>query len=147
MEKNSKASDEVEVRNLIENRAQAVRAKDIDALMSNVAPDVVSFDVVNPLQYVGSDEVRARAEEWFSSFQGPIGHELRDLTISVTGEIGYGHSLNRVSGKTKDGAEIDMWIRATVGLRKIEGKWLVTHQHGSVPFDPKTGKPSLDLKP
>jgi ketosteroid isomerase-like protein len=36
---------------------------------------------------------------------------------------------------------------STVCLRKIGGKWTVTHEHNSVPFDPETGKPSLDLKP
>ena len=144
---NNKASVEAEIRKLIEERADAVRARDIAALMSHVAPDVVSFDVVNPLQYRGADAVRERAEEWFSSFQGQIGHEVRDLNISAGDEVAHCYSLSRVSGTTKDGMEIDMWLRTTVCLRKIEGRWLITHQHSSVPFDVKSGKASLDLKP
>jgi ketosteroid isomerase-like protein len=27
-----------------------------------------------------------------------------------------------------------MWFRVTLGLRRIDGKWLVTHEHSSVPF-------------
>lgn len=144
---NSKAASEAEIRRLIEDRAEAVRAKDVDALMAHVAPDVVSFDVVNPLQYTGADAVRRRAEEWFSSFRGGIGHEVRDLSISAGDEVAHCYSLSRVSGTTKDGAALDMWIRATVCLRKVEGKWLITHQHSSVPFDVESGKASLDLKP
>ena len=40
-----------------------------------------------------------------------------------------------------------MWIRATLCYRKIDGKWMVTHEHVSVPFDPESGQASLDLKP
>ena len=40
--------------------------------MSNLAPEILSFDVVDPLQRIGSDALRKRAEEWFSSFQGSM---------------------------------------------------------------------------
>jgi hypothetical protein len=34
-----------------------------------------------------------------------------------------------------------------VGRRwPLDGKWLVTHAHSSVPFDVETGRASLDLK-
>ena len=42
---------------------------------------------------------------------------------------------------------MDMWIRATSGLRKIKGKWLIVHDHVSVPADMATGKSAMDLKP
>ena len=28
------------------------------------------------------------------------------------------------------------WMRATVGYRRIDGKWKVVHEHVSVPFNP-----------
>jgi len=40
-----------------------------------------------------------------------------------------------------------MWWRETACYRKVEGEWLITHQHSSVPFDVESGKASLDLKP
>lgn len=64
---NSKALDEAQIRKLMDVRVQAVRTRDVNASMSNLAPDILSFDVVNPLQYIGSDASRKRAEEWFSS--------------------------------------------------------------------------------
>ena len=66
---NSKATDETQIRALIEDRVKAVRDKDIDGLMSNHAPDVVMFDALIPLQYIGSEKVRERAEQWFSWFK------------------------------------------------------------------------------
>ncbi|MEK6288050.1 MAG: nuclear transport factor 2 family protein [Acidobacteriota bacterium] len=144
---NSKATSEAQIRKLIDDQARAVRAKDIDGSVSNYAPDIVSFDVVTTLQKIGLDACRKRAEEWFSSFQGPIGYELRDLNITAGDDVAFCHSLNRVNGTRTDGGKIDMWWRATVCFRKIDGKWMVTHEHSSVPFDVETGKASLDLKP
>jgi ketosteroid isomerase-like protein len=40
-----------------------------------------------------------------------------------------------------------MWVRATLCLRRIDDKWMIAHEHQSVPFDVETGKASLDLKP
>ncbi|MDQ3779565.1 MAG: nuclear transport factor 2 family protein [Chloroflexota bacterium] len=115
--------------------------------MANVAPDVVSFDIVNPLRYRGADAGRDRLEEWFASFQGPIDYELRDLSIAAGDDVAFCYSLNRVSGTKLDGEKIVMWWRATVCYRKIRGRWLVTHEHSSVPFDVESGKASLDLTP
>ncbi|WP_211221635.1 nuclear transport factor 2 family protein [Desulfocurvibacter africanus] len=30
--------------------------------------------------------------------------------------------------------QTDAWVRATACLRKTDGKWLITHEHVSVPF-------------
>ena len=115
--------------------------------MSNHAPDILSFDVVNPLQYSGSDTVRERAQEWFALYQSSIGYEIRDLSITTGDDVAFCHYLYRVSGTRRDGGKVDMWVRATVCYRKIEGTWMITHEHQSVPFDPESGNASLDLKP
>jgi uncharacterized protein (TIGR02246 family) len=143
----NRAVDEVQIRGLIANKINAVRAKDIDGATSNYAPDVLSFDVVNPLQYIGADAIRKRLKEWFSSFQGSIGLEIRDLSIAVGEAVAFSHCFNHVSATTTDGGKLNMWWRETACYRKIEGEWLITHQHSSVPFDVESGKASLDLKP
>lgn len=58
-----KTADEAESRALIEDRVNAVAAKNVRAVMHHHASDVLMFDVVNPLQYVGADTVRARAQQ------------------------------------------------------------------------------------
>jgi len=48
----------------------------------------------------------------------------------------------------RTGEETDVWVRATVGYRKIDGKWRVAHEHASVPFYMGGGdKAAVDLKP
>src|SRR5262249_56195372 len=144
---NHRATDEALIRGLIDDWARAIRSRDVRRVVSKYAQDVVSFDVVGPLQYVGSDGITRRAEEWVSSFRDPIGYEVRDLSIHTGDDVAFCHSLNRVNATTTTGNTIDMWWRATVCFRKIDGNWAVTHQHNSVPFDPESGKASLGLRP
>lgn len=144
---NDLAIAEAEIRKLTENRVNAVRNKDVDAAMSSFASDVLSFDVVNPLQHAGSGSIRKRLTEWFASFQGPIGYDVRDLSITSGGEVAFSHSLHGVNATTANGAVINMWFRVTACYRKIGDKWMITHEHSSVPFDAETGRASLDLKP
>jgi len=144
---NGNVDGEAQIRALVEDRVKAVRAKDSNAATASVARETLSFDVVNPLQHIGSDAARKRAEEWFSSFQGSIGYEVRDLSITAGSDVAFSHGLSHVSATKTDGVKLDMWWRTTLCFQKIDGKWMVTHEHNSVPFDVKTGKASLDLKP
>lgn len=142
-----KATAEVEIRKVIDDHTRAVRAKDVDRAVSTYSSEVVMFDVVSGLQSIGLAACRRRAEEWFSSFKGPIEYNIRDLKIGASDEIAFCQSLNQVIGTKLDGGHLDMWWRATVCYRKIEGRWTVVHEHNSVPFDPETGKALIDLRP
>jgi uncharacterized protein (TIGR02246 family) len=141
------SSSEAEIRALIAERVRAVRKKDVDLLMAGYAPDVATFDLVVPIANLGSAAVRKRVVDWFSSFESAIDYDIRDVSLSVSGELAFEHHLTRVSGTTRAGGKVDMWFRETVGYRKIDGRWRVTHQHSSVPFDMADGKARLDLHP
>jgi uncharacterized protein (TIGR02246 family) len=138
---------DAEIRALIEQQAEAIRAKDIDGCLSSYAPDVLLFDVVNPLLSRGSEAARKRLAAWFASFAGPIGYEVRDLAIAAGDDVAFCHSVKHVSATTAKGQSLDMWWRATICLRKVDGAWQVTHEHASVPFDAASGRASLDLEP
>ena len=44
--------------------------------------------------------------------------------------------------------QVDLWFRETLGFRKIDGKWTITHEHSSVPFYMDGSfKAAIDLKP
>lgn len=138
---------EAQIRSLIDDRVRTVRTKDINKLMAHHAPDVVSFDAVTTLQYIGADAPKKRAEEWFSSYKSSIGYEIRDLHITAGEDVAFCHFLYRISGTMTNGGEVNMWVRDTVCYRKIDGSWLLTHEHTSVPFDIESGNAALDLKP
>jgi ketosteroid isomerase-like protein len=61
-------------------------------------------------------------------------------------DIAFAHGLGRLTGTTTKGEQVDMSFRATMCYRKVGDKWLVVHEHASVPFDPQTNKALLDLK-
>ncbi|HEV2863648.1 MAG TPA: nuclear transport factor 2 family protein [Pyrinomonadaceae bacterium] len=144
---NNQLTDEARIRELIEERVGAIRAGDVDSLMSNHAPEVVMFDALDPLRYVGSEAVGERAGQWLSWYQGPVGYEVRDLIVTAGCEAAFCHYLYRVSGTMTNGREVDMWVRSTVCFRKTGGAWVVAHEHTSVPFDAESGRASVDLKP
>jgi len=138
--------DEAQIRALIDARIRAVQAKDVAGALACVDLDMVLFDVVTPLAARGADAESARLEEWFASFDGPIGYEMRDLDIVTDETVAFSYGLNHYSGRTQAGA-LDMWVRATTGYQKSGGVWRIVHEHQSTPFDPSTGRPSLDLEP
>ena len=69
------------------------------------------------------------------------------MNITAGDDIAFAHGLCLVSATKTDGGPLDMWWRSTICFRKIDRNWMITHEHNSVPFDPKGGKASLDLKP
>ena len=139
----------VEVRRLLEGWEKAFRAKDIDGVMAVYAPGaaIVAYDVVPPLAIVGNKAYRKSYEDFFAMYEGSLDFEFRDLRIVADRDVAFIHSLERVSGTLKDGQKSQFWIRATSGLRKIKGRWLIVHDHISAPVDFVTGKAALDLKP
>jgi uncharacterized protein (TIGR02246 family) len=141
------STDEAQIRALLDERVRAIHEKDVETLVSAVAPDVVSFDALPPLQRIGAEAVRARAEEWLGWYDGPVGYDIRDLRITAGDDTAFASYLYRVTGTMNNGSKVDMWVRSTVCLRKTDGDWLIAHEHTSVPFDAESGKAALDLAP
>jgi ketosteroid isomerase-like protein len=100
--------DETQLRELIDGWLQAVRAKDVDGAMSGYSPDVLVFDVVNPLRKFGAAALRKRVEDWFSAFRGPIGYEMRNLEVACASDLAFCHSVNHIRGAKIDGGEINI---------------------------------------
>jgi uncharacterized protein (TIGR02246 family) len=143
----NKKNAEAEIQRVIEGGVEAIHDKNIEGVMSLYAPEVVSFDIVPPLRYVGADAFRKAWEEVFSSFQSPIDYEIHDLNITVGDDVAFAYSLNRISGTLNNGQKTGLWLRWTACFRKINGKWLIVHHQNSVPVDLQTGRAVLDLKP
>jgi ketosteroid isomerase-like protein len=140
-------SDEVQIQHQIKNFVDAFCAKDVDLMMSLFSPDMVSFDIIPPLQYVGSDAYRKVWQETFALFQDPIDIEISNLNIMADESVAFSHSFLRLCATMTNGQKIDRWERLTFCFQKIGDKWLIAHEHVSVPADLKTGKSVVDLKP
>ena len=145
----ARADDRVAIAALEQRFLKAFQAKDIASIMAMYVPDetLVVFDVIPPRQYVGWQAYKKDWEEFLALFDGPITVELNDLHVTTAGTLGYGHSIQHVAGRTRDGKLLDLTVRVTDVYRKIKGKWLITHEHVSVPVDLATGKADFSSKP
>jgi ketosteroid isomerase-like protein len=135
------------IRQRVEDWVKAIRAKDIDGVVSLYAATIVLFDIVPPLRYVGIANKRRAWREAFATYTSPIAYEVRDLSVTTHGELAFVHSLNHVSGKLASGHISDLWLRWAACFRRIDGAWLVVHDHASVPADLEHGQAAVNLTP
>ena len=115
---------------------EGMRDRSPARIVARYAEDAVTCTLAPPLRNTGLD---ARDPEawagWMAGFAGPITLEHRDLEVAVSGDVAFVHGLARMSAVPVGYPEgFSLWMRTTVGLRRREGRWLVTHEHQSVPF-------------
>ena len=133
------------IRHLIDRLSKAVQSRDIEGILAIYANEAVIYDVRDSLQY-GKEHLRESWNECFRSSK-TFRIEVEGPTIRVDGNLAFSHCLSHATGQTTDGQDIDVWMRATDCYRKINGKWLVVHEHASVPGDFESGKILQNLKP
>src|ERR671911_2852301 len=137
---------EAQIRALIDGWVEAARANDIDGIVAVYAPDIRSFDAIAHLQFKGIDAYRKHWEACMAMCPSPI-FEIHDLGIEAGDGVAFGHYLLRCGTTGEDGKEQAGWTRGTVCCRKRSGRWMVAHEHFSVPFDMESGKALLGLEP
>jgi ketosteroid isomerase-like protein len=146
-QKTSHTNHRKEIMQLLNGAEKAIRAKDLNSIMALYDADVIAYDIAPPLQYVGAAAYRKTWDGFLQMYNGPLDVEFRDLRLSFSGDLAVSYSLERISGTLKDGKHSDLWFRVSDVYSKKNGKWLIVHEHVSVPIDFATGKAALDLKP
>ncbi|OWV94121.1 nuclear transport factor 2 family protein [Rhizobium sp. R693] len=127
-------------------RATAIGEKQSKNALSYDTEDCVEFSLAPPLVYHGKDEAGLQA--WFNTWSGPIGGDVQDAKLTIGGDVAFWSGLVNMTGTKTDGAQVDLWFRQTLGLVKRDGRWMVAHQHESVPFAMDgSGQALLDLIP
>lgn len=139
-------SNEAQIEEQITIFVKAFKAKDVDLMMSLFSREMVSFDIIPPLQYAGSDVYRKVWQETFALFQD-LNIEIRDLHIIADESVAFSYCFLRLNATMMNGDKIDYWERLTCCFQKINDKWLIVHEHVSLPADLKTGKAVMSLTP
>jgi uncharacterized protein (TIGR02246 family) len=142
------AQDKNDIQALEDRWVAAVKAKDVTAIMSAYVPDqsLVVFDMIPPLQYTGAAAYQKDWQDFFAPFPGPIDASISDLEITTGGNVAFSHSIQHISATDKDGKKTEVTVRVTDGYKKIDGRWLISHEHVSVPVDPVTMKGDANAK-
>ena len=138
---------EDEIRAVVDERIAAVRAKDPGPLARRQAGSISTFDVLPPLNSRGNAAVEAKTRAWFDAYPSDIGYDVEQLEVHADGDVAFCAFLYHVTGTLGSGDEVSMWVRATLGLRRIDGEWRIVHDHESVPWDAETGQGRIDLAP
>lgn len=105
---------------------------------------VISVDDLESLEetldIMDSAGLLADIRESLAELSTTDAYQIRDLTITVGGDVAFCHSLIQLGGA--------LWFRSTIVLRKIGGEWLITHEHNSTPFYMDgSDRAALDLHP
>jgi uncharacterized protein (TIGR02246 family) len=132
-EKQNVSDDEAAVRDLIEAWAGAVRRKDYAGILRSHAADFVMFDVPPPLKSVGLEAYRKTWDVFFSWARDPVRFEIHDMDVTAGGDVAFAFASMRCEGPGADGKPEPLDFRLTVCLRKIDGRWMIAHEHHSVP--------------
>jgi len=139
--------NEAEIREIIARWVEALHARDLDRMMASYETCVVAFDATPPVQFVGIDAYRDTWRSWLDTLEGPIEYELRELAVCADDAVAFTHGLVHMAAMQKSGRRGDGWLRWTAGWKKIDGAWLVVHEHVSAPFEVETNRAVLDARP
>lgn len=94
-------------------------------MTDNAASNAAAFDVLPPLNSQGSAAVAEHLREWFDGYDGDLGHDVHQLHVTAENDLGFCSILYNVGGTLKTADVIDMWVRATLCCRRIDGTWRI----------------------
>ena len=139
-------ADSDAIRALVEGVDKAHHDRDPEAITAPFASNAILFDLSPPLAHgVSAKETAA----WLDTWDGPVNRKVQDLKIAVDGDLACAHGYFHTAAISKTSGEpAEWWSRATFCFARRAGKWLIVHEHTSVPFYMDGSlKAALDLKP
>jgi uncharacterized protein (TIGR02246 family) len=132
-DKQNVSGDEAGVRDLIEAWAAAVRRRDYAGILRSHADDFVMFDVPPPFKSVGLDAYRKTWDLFFSWSSDPVCFDIQEMDVTAGADVAFAFASMRCEGPRSDGKPEALDFRMTMGLKKVDGRWMIAHEHHSVP--------------
>lgn len=131
----SSSQDEAAIRDVVESWAAAVRRRDYEGILQNHSSDIVMFDVPPPLQSKGMEAYKETWDLFFSCSGDPVVFNILSMTITAGSDVAFVVATMHCTEPGADGERRGLDFRLTIGLRKIGGRWTITHEHHSVPAE------------
>ena len=126
---------ESQIHALIEAWAEAVRRHDISGILAHHERDIVMFDLPPPLQCKGIEAYEQTWDLLFRYHKPGTAFDVQDLAVTAGQDVAFAVAIMRCGpNSSSNPADKDGFLfRLTIGLRKIDGDWRITHEHHSVP--------------
>lgn len=129
---------QAEIQQIHERLVKAFETKNLVAMGDLYARDT-SLVVFDPqtMMVVGWENNQKSWEEFFTMFD-TLRFQITDTRIHVfpTALVAWEAGTWRMEGVTSDGQTVQMEGRHTTVYEKREGKWVIVHDHTSVPLPP-----------
>jgi uncharacterized protein (TIGR02246 family) len=130
------SKDEMDIQGLIERWAKAVREENRPGIRADHDSDMLMFDVPPAFLSRGLDAYMATWEKFFSSWsEKPVAFDFHDVKITAGKDVAFATAIGQCAGVSSNGKHEELGFRLTMGLKKIDGRWCVMHEHHSVPAD------------
>ncbi len=136
--------DERAVRQVIRKAMANWSALDADANREyyTESDKAVFFDFT-PMQYVGWKKYVSEIKKVQASIRNFKINLNNDLTVRVAGKLAFAHGTWKMDFVFTDGTRRRLRGRLTEVLEKRQGKWIIVHEHASVPTPPIARSNSL----
>jgi uncharacterized protein (TIGR02246 family) len=110
----------------------AVKSGNVDTLAALYAPDATLYPVGGTEEVKGRAAIRKYYAEWLADIT------VTDATIVATydtaGDLSIGHGMATLTYSPKGGGRpLITSVRVTAAARRINGTWLYTVDHASIP--------------
>ena len=126
--------NEIQIRLLVENWANAVRNKDIQTILAHHSNDVVMYDVPKPFQSVGIDAYRKTWDTFFAYTKFGV-FDFHELHIIADEHVAFCFATMKCADKSNSVDFVELDFRLTIGLKKINDQWTIVHEHHSIPSE------------
>jgi ketosteroid isomerase-like protein len=124
-----------EIQDVIETRYDRLAAGDVEGVVATYAPKVVQFTLAPPLGGWTDGKEPAALASWIATFEAPPRCRATRVEIAASGDVAFTTSIDSMTATPKGGdSSFTLWHRVTLGLRRFDGRWLIVHEHASVPF-------------
>jgi uncharacterized protein (TIGR02246 family) len=125
--------DEIELRELLARWSKAVRDQDLAGIRADHDSDILMFDVPPPFLSRGLDAYMATWDLFFGCVPKPVVFDFEDIEITAGQDVAFATAVGRCVSTGHDGEKENLQFRLTVGFRKHDGRWRITHEHHSLP--------------
>jgi len=124
---------ENQVKAIIDEWALAARNEDMNGVLKNHDPNIVMFDLPYPLQSKGIEEYKKTWDLFFSWSKQLRVFDIVEMEIKANDHLAFFYGIMHCAGKTKDGNKEEYTFRLTMCFVNKNGKWLICHEHHSLP--------------
>jgi ketosteroid isomerase-like protein len=133
MSNDSLSNDVHQIRALIDRWADAVRRVDLPAIRADHDANILMFDVPPPFLSRGIDAYMATWQLFFANVEKPVAFSFEDIEITAGADVAFATAKGRCVNIDRAGKREPLEFRLTIGLKKIDAKWRVMHEHHSLP--------------